>query len=35
MRKLLLLAASAAALLTFTPEPADAQGMRRITSGVT
>ncbi|HZB36795.1 MAG TPA: hypothetical protein VE443_02165, partial [Beijerinckiaceae bacterium] len=29
MRKLLLLAASAAALLTFTPEPADAQGMRR------
>jgi hypothetical protein len=29
MKKLLLLAAAAAALTTFTPEPADAQGMRR------
>jgi hypothetical protein len=29
MRKLLLLAASAAALVTFVPEPAEAQGMRR------
>jgi hypothetical protein len=29
MRKLLLLAGAAAALLTIAPEPADAQGMRR------